>query len=101
MGRLRKYGEFPLFLVPDEGEIVLASKSPAGPFLRAAVLTVRRASRDQIRVSVMWLESSPVSASGSGAEEGTQVSIYVHKDDSVPLVRRLPAPGTRAADTAA
>jgi hypothetical protein len=88
---IRRYGEFPGFYVPDEGEIVLAARSPAGPFLRAVVTSVRRASGGTVRVDVTWLQSSPVSASGTGIQEGTKGNMYVHVDDAVPLVRRTPA----------
>lgn len=87
---IRRYGEFPGFYVPDVGEVVIASRSPVGPFLRAAVTNVKRASYGAVRIDLVWLEGSPVSATGTGIREGEKGNVYVHRDDAVPLVRRIP-----------
>jgi hypothetical protein len=91
MAMIRRYGEFPALFVPDEGEVVLASRSPAGPFLKAAVVKVRRSAEDYIRVDFEWLESSPVSAEGTGNRAGEKGNVYIHLDDPLPLIRRVPA----------
>jgi hypothetical protein len=80
MGLIRRYGQFPAMFVPDQGETVLASHSPAGPFTRAVVLSVHRAADDFIRVSVQWIDEP----------DRPNTSIYVRRDDQVPLLRRVP-----------
>lgn len=91
MAMIRRYGQFPAVFVPDEGEVVLAARSPAGPYLRAAVTTVRRASEERIRVDFVWLESAAVSPHGTGHRAGEKGNAYIAKDDPVPLIRRVPA----------
>ncbi len=91
MVMIRRYGEFPALFVPDEGEVVIASRSPAGPFLRAAVTKVRRAAHDRIRVDFVWLDSWPVSPTGTGHQAGEKGHVYIALDDPVPLIRRVPA----------
>jgi hypothetical protein len=81
MALIRRYGEFPAMFVPDQGEIVLASHSPAGPFARAVVLSVHRAADDFIRVSLQWPDDP----------ERPNSSVYVRRDDRVPLIRRVPS----------
>lgn len=98
MARIRRYDTWPAFFVPDEGEVVLAARSKAGPFLRAAVTKVRRASKDRIRVDFQWLESCEHTVSGSGAYAGEKGNVYIRADDPVPLLRRLPS-HTSPADT--
>jgi len=88
---IRRYGEFPALFVPDEGEVVLAARSPAGPFLRAAVTRVRRSAEDFVRVDFVWLESVLASPSGTGHRVGEKGNVYVHRDDRIPLIRRVPA----------
>lgn len=90
MGTLRKYGEFPAFFVPDEGEVVLAARSVGGPYLRAAVTSVRRASRERVRIDFRYLEASPVSATGKGCEVQEKGHVYIHVSDRVPRIRRIP-----------
>lgn len=100
--RIRKYGDFPAVFVPDEGEVVLASKSPAGPFLRAVVVKVRRASRGKIRVDFRWLESNDGTFLDAPAVDGEKGNVYIATDDKVPLIRRVPArpkPGTAPGGT--
>lgn len=91
MNMIRRYGEFPALFVPDEGEVVLASRSPGGPYLKASVTKVRRALRDRVRVDFVWLQSWPVSASGTGHQKGEKGHVYVTLNDAVPLIRRIPA----------
>lgn len=91
MAVIKRYGEFPALFVPDEGEVVLAARSPAGPFLRAAVTGVRRASDDFICVAVVWLEDAAATPTGKTVVAGDRGSVYVRRDDRVPLIRRLPA----------
>jgi len=90
MALIRRYGEFPAMFVPDEGEVVLAARSPAGPFLRAAVLGVRRAADDFIRVNLMWLEAHEATATAGPISPGDRGRVYVRRDDRVPLIRRVP-----------
>lgn len=92
MGYIRRYGLFPGFFVPDVGEIVLASRSPAGPFLQAVVVRTERASDNRVRIDVVWMDSSALSASGTGVRAGEKGNLYISTDDLVPLVRRIPAP---------
>jgi hypothetical protein len=91
MVMIRRYGEFPAVFVPDEGEVVLASRSAVGPYLRAAVTRVRRRRGDFVRVDFVWLESASVTPSGSGHRVGEKGHVFIHRDDQVPLIRRLPA----------
>lgn len=91
MALIRRYGVFPGLFVPDEGEVVLASRSPAGPFLRAAVISVRRASQGFIRVTFVWLESFEAHRQSKAISPGDRGSVYIHRDDRVPLIRRVPA----------
>lgn len=88
---IRRYGNFPAFFVPDQGERVLAARSPAGPFCEAWVTSVKRHDRDRIRIDFVWCESAELTPTGSGVQEGTKGHVYVHADDVVPLVRRIPA----------
>jgi hypothetical protein len=90
MAMIRRYGQFPALFVPDEGEVVRAARSPAGPYLRAVVVKVRRASEDYIRIDFVWLESWPVSPSGTGHRAGEKGHVEIHRDDTIPLIRRLP-----------
>lgn len=87
---IRRYGEFPALFVPDEGEVVLAARSPAGPFLRAAVTRVRRSAEDFIRVDFVWLENALTSPTGTGHTAGDKGNVYVRRDDRIPLIRRVP-----------
>lgn len=89
--RIRKYADFPAAFVPDEGEVVLAARSPAGPFLRAAVTKVRRASRGKFRVNFVWLESNEGAFLDKPAVTGEKGHVYIATDDRVPLIRRVPA----------
>ena len=89
MAMIRRYGELPALFVPDEGEVVRASRSPAGPYLRAVVVRVRRR-LDHIRVDVEWLEGSDVTPTGRTVEAGTKGHMEIHEDDPVPLIRRIP-----------
>jgi hypothetical protein len=90
MAIIRRYGLYPAFFVPDEGERVLASRSPAGPFCEAYVTLVRRASRDTVRIDFVWQETDPVSPYGTGVHEGEKGHVYVSTGDTVPLIRRIP-----------
>jgi hypothetical protein len=91
MALIRRYGEFPAMFVPDEGEVVLAARSPAGPFVRAVVVKVRRSADDFIRVDLVWLENCPVTPTGKPVHAGDKGNVYVRRDDRIPLVRRIPA----------
>lgn len=91
MAMIRRYGQFPAVFVPDEGEVVLAARSTAGPFLRAAVTSVRRSADDYIRIDFVWLEGSLASTSGTGHAVGDKGNVYIRRDDTIPLVRRIPA----------
>ena len=91
MTMLRRYGEFPAVFVPDEGEVVLASRSPGGPFLRAAITKVRRASRDKIRIDFVWLEGALTSPNGAGHRPGEKGNVYISRDDPDPCIRGIPA----------
>lgn len=90
MGMIRRYGQFPALFVPDEGEVVLASRSPAGPYLRAVVVKVRRALEDRIRVDFVWLEPWPTSPSGKAHTAGEKGHVDIALDDPLPLIRRVP-----------
>lgn len=89
MTMIRRYGEFPAVFVPDEGEVVRASGSPAGPFLKAAVTKVRRRANGYIRVDFVWLESWPVSAEGTGHRVGEKGHAFIRHDDRAPRIRRV------------
>ena len=89
-GILRRYGDFPAFFVPAEGEVVLAARSLAGPFLRAAVVRVRRASQERTRVDYQLLEGSEHTVSGVPFVKGQMSHCYIHADDRAPLIRRIP-----------
>lgn len=91
MAMIRRYGQLPALFVPDEGEVVLASRSPAGPYLRAAVTCVRRRKGDYIRVDFVWLESALATPSGSGHTAGQKGYVMIRRDDPIPLIRRVPA----------
>lgn len=89
MAFIRKYGNFPALFVPDEGELVLASRSAAKPFRLAVITKVRRAAHNKIRVDFVWME---------GAQQGVKGNVYVSTEDTVPLIRRVPK-GYRARQT--
>jgi hypothetical protein len=91
MAMIKRYGELPAVFVPDEGEVVIASRSPAGPFLRAAITKVRRARDGFIRVDFVWLEAAPYQHNGKPISPGDKGHVYVRRDDRVPLIRRVPA----------
>lgn len=90
MAMIRRYGEFPALFVPDEGEVVIAARSPGGPYLRAAVVKVRRRTEDYIRIDLVWLEASTATPSGKPVAPGDKGNVYVRRDDPVPLIRRVP-----------
>lgn len=91
MALIRRYGEFPAMFVPDVGEVVRAARSPAGPFLLAVVTSVHRADQDFIRVGVEWLEDGGASPTGKPVRRNDKGSVYVRRDDRIPLIRRIPA----------
>jgi hypothetical protein len=66
-------------IVPRVGDVVLARKSPAAPFVRARILHTRR-TRDgrRVRLALVWLE---------GERAGRRCSLYVSCDGWPPLVR--------------
>lgn len=90
MSMIRRYAQFPAMFVPDVGEVVKASRSPGGPFLKAVVTHVHRTAEDFIRVDFEWLESADVTPTGTGARAGEKANAYIRRDDKVPLIRRLP-----------
>jgi hypothetical protein len=87
---LRRYAEFPAMFVPDVGEVVVASLSPAGPWLRAVITKTRRASRGSVRVDFVWLEGTGPTVCTDGWEAGTKGHVYLWTTDTVPLIRRVP-----------
>lgn len=87
---IRRYGDLPALFVPDVGEVVLAARSPAGPYLRAAVTSVRRRHSGCIRVDFVWLQSSTVAADTRPAEVGAKGHAEIREDDPMPLIRRVP-----------
>jgi hypothetical protein len=89
--------EFPAFYVPDEGEVVIAARSRSGPYLRAAVTLVRRASQNKIRVNFVWLEDCADTVTGVPVVKGTKGHAYISTDDKAPLILRLPAPPPHSA----
>lgn len=91
MALIRRYGEFPAMFVPDVGEVVRAALSPAGPYVRAVVTSVHRADRDFIRVGVQWLEDGGASPGAKPVRKGIKGSVYIRRDDRIPLIRRIPA----------
>lgn len=91
MAMIRKYDQWPAFFVPDRGEIVLAARTPAGPFLRVAVLLVRRRASGKARVDFEYLDDSDCTVSGVPIRVGDKGNVYITEDDKVPLIRRLPA----------
>jgi hypothetical protein len=77
--------------VPDENEVVLASRSAAGPFVRAAVTKVRRSHADTVRIDFVWLEDSPPTQYSDGYKAGGKGHVLVSVDGAAaPLIRRLP-----------
>lgn len=92
VARLRKYANFPALHTPDEGEVVIVARSASGPWLRAAVVCVRRHSRGKIRVDFQWMEDHDHTVSGVPVRIGDKGHVYVSDTDAVPLIRRLPAP---------
>lgn len=56
---IRQYGDLPTTYAPDIGEVVLARRMRAEPFLRAVVLYVKRRRDGALRIKVQWLESNP------------------------------------------
>lgn len=91
MSMIRRYKQWPAMFVPDVGEVVLAARSPAGPFLRAVVLYTDRRAEDFIRVGFEWLENYPLTPKGKEVVAGTTGNVYVRRDDRIPLIRRVPA----------
>ena len=89
MAMIRKYDQWPAFFVPDRGEIVLAARTPAGPFLRVAVLLVRRRASGKARVDFEYLDDSDCTVSGVPIRVGDKGNVYITEDDKVPLIRRL------------
>jgi hypothetical protein len=91
---IRRYGDLPAMFVPDEGEVVLASRSIAGPFLRAVVIRVRRRKSGAVRIDFEWMDDydGPTPWGGRVAR-GAKGNVYVSADDAVPLIRRLPKSG--------
>lgn len=88
---IRRYGRLPGLYVPDEGEVVLASRSAVGPFVRAAVVKVRRAHADTVRIDFVWLEDSAPTLDTDGYRKGEKGHVTVTTDGTAPaLIRRLP-----------
>lgn len=87
---IRRYADLPGLYVPPEGEVVCVARSRAGPYCLAAVVKVRRAARDRIRIDFVWLESAPHSPANKPPVTGESGHVYVSEDDPIPLVRRVP-----------
>lgn len=88
---IRRYADFPGLYVPDPGEVVLASRSASGPFITAAVTSVKRRQRDAVRIDFVWLESAPAESTVEGKPyiAGTKGHVTVTKDGPS-LIRRRP-----------
>jgi hypothetical protein len=95
MAIIRRYGDLPAVFVPDEGEVVIAARSPAGPYLRAAVTKVRRRLEGYVRVDFVWLEDAVTSPTGTGCRTGEKGHVDIHRQDPTPLIKRLPGQGGR------
>lgn len=70
---IRGYRGVPVTYTPDEGEIVLARRTPVDRWVRAAVLYVRRNSLGDLKVTVWWLEDDPDAGTGYGDEPSTPI----------------------------
>lgn len=94
---IRKYAHLRGAYVPDEGEVVLAARSPAGPWVRAAVTTVRRVGDGKIRINFVWLEDMAPERTSTrvGYRKGEPGHVFVTPGDrhSPALIRRTPATG--------
>lgn len=88
---IRRYADFPGLYVPDEGEVVLASRSASGPFIRAAVTSVKRRQKDAVRVDFVWLDSVPEGSTVEGKTyiAGTKGHVLL-TSDGPSLIRRRP-----------
>jgi len=98
MALIRRYAEFPRMFTPDEGEIVLVARSLAGPFRRAAVTMVRRASDERLRINFVWLEDVPATPNHEGDKAGSGGHVYISTRDRMPLIRRTPQPRSKMAN---
>lgn len=85
---IKKYGDIPATYAPDVGEVVMARKSPAGEFVRAAVLGVRRKRGGILEVKVQWLASSPAVAEGDKPIIKGAVG-WVQSGDWPPLIKQI------------
>jgi hypothetical protein len=95
---IRQYGDLPTTYAPDIGEVVLARRVPAEPFLRAVVIHVKRRRDGALRIKVQWLDSledagvwkeSPIVAGGIGWV------VQATTPDVPRLIKQIPR-GTRA-----
>lgn len=88
---IRRYAGRPGLYVPAVGEVVEASQSAAGPFVRAAVTKVSRRPGDGVRIDFVWLENSPPTLHTGGYRAGERGHANVARDGSgAALIRRIP-----------
>lgn len=93
---IRGYRGIPLTYTPDEGEIVLARRTPVDKWVRAAVLYVRRNSRGNLKITVWWLEDDPTAGTeGQGPglspiKANTKGWVEIRRGHGVPpLIRQI------------
>lgn len=93
---IRGYRGVPTTYTPDEGEIVLARRTPVDRWVRAAVLYVRRNSLGDLKVTVWWLEDDPDAGAGHGdaaskpIEANTKGWLTIRRQPGVPpLVKQI------------
>jgi hypothetical protein len=61
---IRGYKGIPTTYAPDVGEVVWARRTPVESWVRAAILTIRRNSKGDLKFTVWWLEDDPDAGSG-------------------------------------
>ena len=101
---IRGYKGIPLTYTPDEGEIVLARRTPVDRWVRAVVLYVRRNSLGNLKITVWWLEDDPTAGTQGRGPEATPIKadtkgwVELRRGPGVPpLIKQIPK-GTPASD---
>jgi hypothetical protein len=101
---IRGYRGVPLTYTPDEGEIVLARRTPIDRWVRAAVIYVRRNSLGNLKITVWWLEDDPMAGPQDEGSEPTPIKantkgwVEVRRiPGAPPLIKQIPR-GAPASD---
>lgn len=88
---IRKYAQYPMLLVPDVGEIVMARPTRMDPWLKAVIVHVRRRKNGNVSFTLWWLEDYPRPAKSGEPpiKAGQRGWITIHPDRIGQVIRQL------------